>query len=79
MYLYQQLETIERSPLVKAPWTESEIRSLGLRQEDVSFHPYTCGLCGSEITPCQNGWYCPECAQIVQNWAYSSDIQRYAH
>jgi len=60
-----------------APWTTKEIDILRARQVDKNRHPYTCAGCGTELEPRKRGWYCPVCNGIVQDWAYTVDMDDY--
>lgn len=57
--------------IVKAPWTEEQVKCLHKRQKDVTKHPYTCGKSSSHglLIPSQNGWSCPDC-DYKQNWCF---------
>jgi hypothetical protein len=64
---------------VDAPWTEDQVRNLNAWQNNVSYHPYTCGrrdqpghtwrngdLGQLRATPA--GWICDDC-DYTQTWA----------
>lgn len=69
---------------MRAIWTEEKIEELKLRQNDGSFHPYTCDRKHDEcevkqvprdfskdgvLIPTQNGWICP-CGNYTQKVCY---------
>lgn len=65
--------------MIKAPWTAKQIQNLEARQIRFGLHPYTCGNCSgqgetTDLIPHRDGWYCPRCDFMVQDWAHSSDV-----
>lgn len=65
------------SPRSCAPWNAEEVAALERRQDDPAKPPYTCGRCPAHLVPKSEGWYCPSCCRLVQNWAYRVDIDRH--
>jgi hypothetical protein len=62
--------------MAKAPWTEEQVKSLAERQACGAMHEYTCGECPgikAELIPTPDGWFCPQCEKLVQDWAHRSD------
>lgn len=64
---------------MKAPWTKQQVEKLQKYQNDKSNHPYTCVNCSEQnentiLIPNCDGWYCPRCDLVVQDWAHSEDI-----
>jgi hypothetical protein len=55
-------------------WTEEQVENLKKRQRNFSFHPYTCGCHSEDLIPTINGWVCPITEEVVQEWAYSDDL-----
>lgn len=56
--------------VIKAPWSDEQVRLLSLQQQDPRRHPYTCPEHSSdplEATP--SGWRCRRC-EYAQNWAH---------
>ena len=62
--------------LSKAPWTEEQIERLDKRQQDLTKHPYTCGVCGKRLTAYRDGWHCDYCNQYIQTWAHGADVRK---
>lgn len=64
------------SDIVKAPWTQEQVRLLVERQHDETQHPYTC-LLGHTLLPTTYGWVCLEgtCVDYKQDWALMSDVE----
>ncbi len=62
---------------VYTPWSEKQALALKARQQDDSLHPYTCPSCHVPLVPRIDGWFCPEGQDIVQDWAYQADVDRY--
>jgi hypothetical protein len=59
--------------LVKAPWTDEQIKALEEYQTDGRFHPYTCGSNHKGLrilTPTKDGWVCKYC-EYKQDWCHS--------
>jgi ribosomal protein L37AE/L43A len=61
--------------MIKAPWTDKQVKALVLRQNQSMMHPYTCPKCSNDLTPTRIGWLCNNCRQIVQTWAHNEDAQ----
>ena len=59
---------------IEPPWSDEQVESLKMRQENIEFHPYT-HTCGGILVPTPLGWVCPACSgtQIVQSWCHSFD------
>ena len=56
---------------VKAPWTKGQVGSLSDFQKEESFHPFTCGKCGSILQATEEGWICPTAScDYTQDWAH---------
>lgn len=65
--------------IIKAPFTEEQVKSLNFYQENQKYHPFTCGsgnriddkhLDGQGILlATENGWICKYCS-YTQNWAH---------
>lgn len=69
-------------PIIKAPFTEEQVKYLNELQQSKRVHEYTC-CSPKEIKQCQRrsgqnngiltatteGWICP-CGKYKQNWAY---------
>ena len=65
--------------MIKAPWNPTQVKNLTDRQQCKHLHPYTCGHCSendetTELLPCGDGWYCPRCDCMVQDWAHTHDV-----
>lgn len=58
--------------IIVPPWTDSQVRMLGVYQTLDAFHPYTCGGldCLASLIPTEDGWTCPDC-DYVQMWAHA--------
>lgn len=65
------------SPIIRAPWSEQQVKALNESQQNPLFHPYTCGNedkalsheRGGILVATAEGWVCLEC-DYRQNWAY---------
>lgn len=66
------------SQIIKAPWTQKQVRNANKNQQSRIFHPYTCGsgrrtdaahLDGEGVLIAfSDGWHCPYC-DYKQDWA----------
>lgn len=60
--------------MLKAPWTEEQVRNLNKYQVIGLFHPYTCGGkkdgkdCRADLIATKDGWICPEGCGYTQDW-----------
>lgn len=58
---------------LKAPWNPDQIKSLEGYQNCGYFHPFTCGICSSDLIPTKDGWICSlddsDC-YYVQDWCH---------
>ncbi len=66
------------SDVIRAPWTEEQVKELKRYQAAGVVHPYTCGgdSCRDILVPTTDGWTCPSC-DYTQDWAHamSADSQ----
>ena len=63
--------------IVKAPWTEEQIKLLDERQTREDMHPYTCE-CGHNLEPFKSGWYCENQCGYHQDWCLEEDVKEKA-
>lgn len=63
--------------MVKAPFTEQQVKSLNDFQESGCFHPFTCGGktkegkdCRADLVATKEGWICPAGCGYTQDWAH---------
>lgn len=76
--------------VIKAPFTEQQVKNLNAYQAQGKFHPFTC--CGGNYEgndKCErqnrtgegllkasvNGWICP-CGKYTQDWAHESMAEK---
>lgn len=63
-------------PIVRAPWTESQVENLNIYQNIGIMHPFTCGKRdnlhekGDLLVATTEGWICPSC-DYTQDWAHA--------
>ena len=59
---------------IYAPWTDEQVANLQRWQDSEMVHSYTCGACGYDLVPQNDGWICPvpRC-QWRQTWAMDFD------
>lgn len=59
------------SHTIKSPFSPEQIASLEGFQECKSLHSFTCGDCGADLKPTQNGWICSvsDC-EYTQDWCH---------
>ena len=57
--------------MIKAPWTDEQVKNLNDYQGAGVFHPFTCGgtNCREDLVATPTGWVCPKC-DYTQNWAH---------
>lgn len=64
--------------IIKAPWTEEQVKMLNLYQTNCLFHPYTCGNGSHTLTATRDGWICEECqkngTEYKQDWCLEGSI-----
>lgn len=60
----------------RSPWNDEQISKLQNRQANATYHPYICGLCDNhiELVPTKDGWNCPQCNKVTQDWCHEYDI-----
>jgi hypothetical protein len=58
--------------MIKAPFTDEQVKSLNDYQSSGVFHDFTCGNCGNALHASNDGWHCstPGC-DYAQDWAHS--------
>jgi hypothetical protein len=68
----------QQAEIVRAPWSDEQVRRLHTRQGHPWFHAYTCPEhSGTLLEPGAAGWRCPdEGCVFVQDWAFASDAGR---
>lgn len=61
---------MDEMKIIKAPWTQEQVRLLTERQHDITQHPYTC-LLSHVLLPTTFGWVClnDNCVDYKQDWA----------
>lgn len=62
--------------ILKAPWTEEQVRTLNIHQTNPLNHPYTCGGDRKShpdgegvLEATRDGWRCPYCG-YRQDWCH---------
>lgn len=57
--------------MLKAPWTDEQVKNLNDYQNSGRFHPFTCGNCRNDLVALNEGWTCPtpDCG-YTQDWAH---------
>jgi hypothetical protein len=61
--------------IVKAPFTDEQVRILNKSQEMGYQHPYTCQCSGENILIATNaGWVCPKKCGYTQDWAHKFSL-----
>ena len=54
--------------IIKAPFTEEQVKYLNEYQKSGRFHPFTCE-CREDLIATVNGWICSKC-NYTQDWAH---------
>lgn len=57
--------------MIKAPWTEQQVKNLNDYQRDGLMHDFTCGNDSRHhsLVATVNGWVCKDCS-YTQDWAH---------
>jgi hypothetical protein len=55
--------------LLRAKWTEDQVRSLNAYQQSAALHPFTCNN-GHALVAGADGWTCHVCAHYKQDWCH---------
>jgi hypothetical protein len=63
--------------MIKAPWTDEQVKNLNDWQTAGIVHPFTCGGkrdgkdCRADLVATKDGWVCPEKCGYTQDWAHA--------
>lgn len=67
-----------RKDMIKAPWTDEQVKNLNEFQQCGVCHPFTCGGkkdgkdCRADLVATKDGWICPDGCGYKQDWAHES-------